>query len=393
MLESSVSESFFDRFRVIDVDTHVTEPADVWTSRMASRWGDLVPHIEKVGGKDVWFVGEAPVGAPGAYSVAGYDGTFPDFPDGYDDIPKSTWDAQARLEHMDAEGIWAEVLYPNVGGFGMGRFQALDDPVLKLECVRAYNDWLADWAGADRRRLAPVMATPFWDVPQTVAEIQRSAANGHKAILACGQPQVFGLPHLRDKHWDPMWAAARDTGLPISFHVGAGDLSEVVDDFAHIGTKANFARAAGVTFVENWRCIGDLIFGGICHRFPEVKFVSVESGAGWMTSMLEMFDWQWQNGGVRSEHPEYDLLPSEYFRRQIFGCFWFESEGLRKALELLPDNMLYETDFPHPTSMSPGPASVAERPRDYADRTLASLPADTVCKVLHANAAALYDLE
>ncbi len=37
----------FDRYKVIDVDTHVTEPADVWTSRVSAKWGDRVPHVSR----------------------------------------------------------------------------------------------------------------------------------------------------------------------------------------------------------------------------------------------------------------------------------------------------------------------------------------------------------
>lgn len=388
--DRDVSQDLFDRYRVIDVDTHVTEPADVWTERVPRRWGDRVPHIRRVGGRDVWFIGDRPVGAPGAYSFAGHDGTFPDMPAGYDDIPAATYDAAARLAQMDAEGIHASVLYPNVGGFGSGGFLALAEPELMLACVRAYNDWLLEWSSADRERLIPVLATPFWDVSAAVREIERCAAAGHRAILFGGRPEVFGQPLLRDTHWDPIWAAARDTGLPVSFHIGAGDLSDVVVDRGHIGTRANFARASAVTFVENWNSIADIIFGGACHRFPEVKFVSVESGVGWLQSMLEMFDWQWQNGGVTREHPEYDLLPSEYFRRQIYGCFWFEGAALRPVLERWPDNVLFETDYPHPTCQAPGPCTVGTHPREYAGRALEGLLDETLRKVLHANAAALY---
>ena len=113
----------------------------------------------------------------------------------------------------------------------------------------------------------------------------------------------------------------------------------------------------------------------------------------WLLFAIEAFDWQWLNNGVTSEHPEYDLLPSEYFRRQIYGCFWFEDEGVKKAIEIFPDNILYETDFPHPTSMSPGPKSTAEHPRAYADRVLGQLPEDMIRKVVHANAARVYHLD
>ena len=101
-----------------------------------------------------------------------------------------------------------------------------------------------------------------------------------------------------------------------------------------------------ISAAATWR---PLLFGGVCARFPELMMVSVESGVGWLPALLETFDWQWGNSGVVAEHPEYDLLPSEYFRRQIYGCFWFERQSAIDAIVRYPDNFLYETDFPHPT--------------------------------------------
>ena len=109
--------------------------------------------------------------------------------------------------------------------------------------------------------------------------------------------------------------------------------------------------------------------------------------------MLEAFDWQWRNGGVLEEHPEYDLLPSEYFRRQIYGCFWFEGAGgARRASTTYPDNILYETDYPHPTCQHPGPRTPAQYPRDFANEALGTLPDDVLAKVLHDTAAKLFKL-
>ena len=388
-----MAASLFDRIKVIDTDSHLCEPADLWTARVPRKWRDQVPRIERVGEKDLWMLGGDLIGMPGIFAMAGFDGTVPDCPDTFADIPPAAHDAKARLAHLDEEGIYAQVLYPNVGGFGSGRFLDMKDPALMLECVRVYNDYLVEWTREDPSRLVPIMATPFWDVAATVKEIERCAPLGHRGVLACAQPQAFGQPLLCDKHWDPIWAAAQDAGLSISFHIGGGDLSELTKDPARIGWKANFSKVSSTYFMENAKCIADLIFGGVCHRFPRLAFNSVESGAGWIQSCLEAFDWQWSNGGVRREHPEYDLLPSEYFRRQIYGCFWFEKQGIRTALEMFPDNMLYETDYPHPTCQAPGPQSVGVHPREYAEEALGMLPESTLRKVLHDNAAALYRLD
>ena len=385
-----MSLSRFASYRPIDTDTHVLEPPDLWTSRLPSKWRDSAPQIMTAGDKQIWVMDGKGIGAPGAYAMAGWDGVLPDFPNGYADVVASAGDAVARLEYMDREGIHAAVLYPNVGGFSSDKFIRASDPALALACVQAYNDFLVEWAAADPARLIPVLATPFWDVAATVREIERGAALGHRAIVFCGQPQLLGQPTLGHRHWDPVWAAARDAGLSVSFHVGAGDLAEILRDDSEMGPHTNFSAKSALYFMQNASCISELTFGGVCHRFPEVRFVSVESGAGWIPFVLEGLDWQWQNGGTSREHPEYDLLPSEYFRRQIYGCFWFERAGIRSAIERFPDNLLWETDYPHPTCMAPGPTTIATRPAEYADTALATVGEADRRKVLHDNAAALY---
>ncbi len=388
------TNNVFDQCKPIDVDTHITEPPDVWTSRVASKWGDRVPHIAQQDGRDHWVIGNEVVGGPGFYSAAGFSGSFPDSREGYHDIPKSTFEAKERLRYMDEEGIWAAVLYPNVGGFGSGGFLKLGEPELMLECVRAYNDFLVEWCSEAPDRLLPVAAMPFWDVEESVKEVQRAAEAGHKSILACSEPQAFGQPRLTDRHWEPFWAAVQETGLPVSFHIGAGDLSELAGGLS-LGAKATFSRVSSTVFMQNMNCIADLIFGGVCHRFPSLNLISVESGVGWVPSFLEACDWQWSNGEVAKDHPEYDLLPSEYFKRQIYACFWFETAALRASIEQLADNVCWETDFPHPTCQHPdGPElGYAQRPRDYVNSTMGDLDRSVVEKVLHSNAAKLYGLE
>jgi len=390
-----MTEQIFDRVRAIDTDTHITEPADVWTSRVSTtRWAAAVPHVRQVAGRDVWFIRDRPVGSPGFTTMAGFDGSVPDSPHGYDDIPKSAFDAGERLKHMDAEGIHAQVLYPNVGGFGSGGFLALKEPQLMLECVRAYNDFLVEWCSADPTRLVPVAAMPFWDVGECVKEVERAVVLGHKAVLACSQPDFWGEPSVADKHWDPFWAAVEEAGVPVSFHIGSGDVSGLFQDPVGIGLRANFARLSSMIFMQNVTCIADLLFGGVCHRFPGLNFVSVESGVGWLHPYLEAADWQFVNSETRKEHPEYDLLPSEYFKRQIYGCFWFECDGLRAALEQLPGNLMWETDFPHPTCQHPGlSGGLTEHPADYVQRVFADVPQATTRKVLQETAARLYGIE
>ncbi len=128
------------------------------------------------------------------------------------------------------------------------------------------------------------------------------------------------------------------------------------------------------------------------HRYPQLNFVSVENGAGWLPFLMESMDWQWLNVGAHLEYPE-RLLPSEYVRRQIFGMYWFEQESLRTVIDQLGDNLMFETDFPHATSLSPGPASSSPSPREVVARSLGGLDESIQGKVLQHTATRLYHLD
>jgi len=387
-----------EQIRVIDTDTHVVEPPDLWTSRLPARWGDLVPHVEwdDANDEEAWFVGGQRLAPVGGAAQAGWPEYPPLHPRRWDDADPATWDAEARLARMDEHGIHAQLLYPNVALFNSKLLQSISDPAIVLAYIQAYNDWQTEWSSAAPDRLLPVTSLPYWDLDATLAEIDRCADAGHKGLVFTQDPSYFGLPGLTERHWDPMWSAAQERGLPINFHIASGDLSLFESGGGHPddGKHATYASMGVSFFLNNARTIAQLTCGGVCHRFPELNFVSVESGIGWIPFALASLDWQWKNCGVHLEHPEYDLLPSDYFRRQIYGCFWFERDTALSAIDQLgPDNVLYETDFPHPTSMSPGPASSAIAPDAYIDEALGDLPEATLRKVLHDNAARIYHLD
>jgi len=344
-----MAQAVVERIKVIDSDTHVSEPEDLWTSRVSSKWGNLVPHVEldQETGKDFWYFGGERFQTAAGPAMAGWREFPPSHPPRLADADPGCWNPVERLKRMDEYGLHAQVIYPNAGGFGSGRFLSLKEPELMLDCVRAYNDFLTDWCNTDAQRLVPIMAVPFWDVEASVKEIQRCAKLGHRGVLFTNEPHTFNMPLLADPHWNPIWATAQDLGLTINFHIGSGDLSQLRGGFQGNGRQANYAKQTVMIFLDNSRGISEVIISGICHRYPKLNIVSVESGIGWVPFLLEALDWQWLNSGVREEHPEYDLLPSEYFKRQVYACFWFERGSARAAIDLIgADNFLYETDFP-----------------------------------------------
>jgi predicted TIM-barrel fold metal-dependent hydrolase len=135
--------------------------------------------------------------------------------------------------------------------------------------------------------------------------------------------------------------------------------------------------------MSNARVLGNLIFSGVLERFPDVKFVSVESGIGWIPFFLESLDYQLYESSP-SVVDALSMLPSEYFRRQVYGCFWFEHRMVRQVIDALgASQVLFETDFPHPTCLYPDPLGSVTRALDGLDD-------DVVRRVLQDNAVELY---
>jgi predicted TIM-barrel fold metal-dependent hydrolase len=307
----------------------------------------------------------------------------------------STWEAKARVAKMDEFGIYSQVLYPNVAGFGAGRFSEMAEPELAQLCLEAYNDFLVDYSNEAPGRFVPIMAVPFWDVELSVREIQRSFEKGHKGIVFTGEPESWGQPPLTARHWDPIWRICEELQIPVNFHIASGQIPVAPGGGGspEHGVRAAFASGGTNYFMANAAVFGKIIFSGVCHRFPGLNFVSVESGIGWIPFALESMDWQWLNCAVTWEHPEYELLPSEYFARQIYGCFWFERKAALAAIDILgPNNFLYSTDFPHPGNMASGPASAAQDPREYVLAELSGVSDGDMRKILHDNAAGIYHL-
>ena len=127
--------------------------------------------------------------------------------------------------------------------------------------------------------------------------------------------------------------------------------------------------------MANVRVIANLITGGVCHRFPGTKFVSVESGVGWIPFALEHLDWQWMNCGVPAGAPGVRPAAERVLQAPDVRLLLVRDRHRSgpRSTSSAPDWILYESDFPHPTSMSPGPATAAVEPRQYIAAELGDL--------------------
>jgi uncharacterized protein len=400
-----------DRMSVIDTDSHVSEPADLWESRMPQRWAELTPRIKATDrpSGDIWVIGDRELGPAWGFAPAGWKYPFPSHPRVVEEVDPAAWEPGARVRKLDEFGIRAQVLYPNILGVHIRTLMEVGDRAFQAACFSAYNDFLAECAQAAPGRFIPIMAVPLFDLEASVREIERCIEMGHKGILFSNAPEKAGLPALRDPHWDPIFRTAEDAGLSVNFHIGFGEAAPAVrtGESNRQGDQKlwdAFASGFGVTelipdvvklttmgFLSNAQAIAELIVSGLCARYPILNFVSVESGFGYIPYLIEALDWQWINYDATNLFPD-RLLPSEYFRRQIYTTFWFETDSLTRVVDLYPDNVMFETDFPHPTCIAPGPASRTGSARSVIQENLYSVPEDILRKLLFENAARVYGI-
>ena len=230
---------------------------------------------------------------------------------------------------------------------------------------------------------------PWWNIEDSVAEVERAAELGLRGIVMCSDPDSIGMPDLGDDAWTPFWEVCNDRAVPVNFHIGASETSWNMYGRAawpSMGTARRLALGSANLFLENGRVLGNLLYSGVLERFPRVKIVSVESGIGWIPFMLETLDYEWRETGAQKELP-LTMPPSEYFRRQIYGCFWFERAAPTRLIDVIgEDNVLFETDFPHPTCLYPDVKQyIAEVTADWSDERRR--------KILQDNAASLYKVK
>jgi predicted TIM-barrel fold metal-dependent hydrolase len=306
-----------------------------------------------------------------------------------EDVHPASWDMQARLSVLDESGIQAQVIYPNIAGFGSQKFMMVEDQNLRQACVTIYNDAMAEIQADTKERILPMALMPWWNIEHCAAEVERAAGMGLRGIVMCSDPDSIGLPDLGDEAWTPFWEVCNDTEMPVNFHIGASETSFNMFGRAawpSMGLRRKLALGSAGLFMENSRVVGNMLYSGVLERYPNIKVVSVESGIGWIPFMLEALDYEWSETSSMEECG-LQMLPSEYFKRQMYGCFWFEKTAPKKLIEAVGENnIMFETDFPHPTCLYPDVQGYLEEiTEDWSDTTKR--------KILRENAAALYKIE
>lgn len=251
--------------------------------------------------------------------------------------------ADTRLEDMARERIAVSVNYPTAL---LMLNQLTADPDATNTLARAYNSWAYEaFTAATGGRVLTMAAVNIADPAAAVAEARRAVTDlGAPGIVV---PPYAGDVHLDDPSLDPLWALADELGVAIGVHGGRGTTDPVLPMAGFRDSKRYYAMAHPFGQMV---AMGDLVIGGVLHRFPRLRVAFLESGIGWVRWYVDRLDEAAEsvdNNGVA--WGDLDRPPSSYI---LGGNCYFSCEPDEPGLEELvrsvgADLVVYSSDYPH----------------------------------------------
>jgi predicted TIM-barrel fold metal-dependent hydrolase len=318
----------------------------------------------------------------------------------------TNWESELRVANMDADGVSAEIVFPNtlppffdilahLSGVPTDRVSF----ERKWAGLRAHNRWLVDFceqAPVRRRGIFQILPN---DIDAAVAEIRWAARTGVAAgvMLPAIPPNHVVAPYFHERY-DPLWAASVETGLPVHQHQGTGS--------PDVGADQAVGRSIFFTELDHWtrRTMHHLIVGGVFERHPDLQVVWTEMwGLRWAVEELAHMTLRLRNvqsryaGDARSLNyamtfgsPVTDglsLTPLEYFQRNCsIGASMLPRHDVKYCRALGVDRIMWGTDSPHPEGSAPYTL-------DALRTTLFDMPVEDCRAMLAGNAAKLYGFD
>jgi predicted TIM-barrel fold metal-dependent hydrolase len=402
--------------KIISVDDHVVEPPHVWQTWLPEKHRARGPRVEtkrwgefKQKGGAKYDMREDPEGDWGSAWI--YDGeviyvhkrfvaipesAVTEAPNGleldrtqlkmtaltYDEMRPGCYDRDARIADMELNWVNGSLPFPTFPRFCGQTFHENEDRELGLACVQAYNDWMVEeWCAPSGGMNIPLCIIPLWDPVLAAEETRRNAERGVRAICFSEMPTRLKLPSIHTGYWDPLWAVCNDTGVTVCMHVGSSSSNPAASPDA--------PPAVGVTlsFNNSFASLTDWLFSGKLIEFPKLKLAYSEGQIGWIPYVLERADTVWaHHDGWQSTRERIPEPPSTYYYGRVFGCFTADRHGLKNLDEVGPDNICFETDYPHTDTTWPDTKA-------YVEKMLAGYDDEVAYKVLRGNAITMLELD
>jgi len=366
---------------VVDCDSHVMEPADLWRNYLEPEYRDRAIRIEVREGVEHLVIGEVSVlsnvlaGLGGAHLPREqvFSGQL-----GYaDGCEPASYDPRCRARMLDNWGVDYGVLFPTIG---ILPFPTDDLPLASAYC-RAYNRWQREFSEAAPGRVVPIALVNWRDVDGAARELETCLKAGFRGLFV--PPETIDGRRPSDPHFDPIWRLCEEAGAPGCIHVivrFGGAFSPFVHwQETRPGPIFSFGLGATGQLIP---ALAAMVVDRLFERFPRLKIVSVEAGCGFAAYLMDRLDEKHSVFHAISPMP---LKPSEYVKRNCYFVAEPEERTIGAMLDLVgEDRILWGSDYPHVDSTLAAP--------DLIRRSVAGLSPARQAAVLGENARRVFGL-
>ncbi len=336
----------------VDADGHILESAKCWEENCEAKYrANALRLREDKDGLQYLEINGAPsrvnrAGSFGALGVMGEvtreKGSFDPHVKYGERVPLGACDVKDRLTRLDKEGLDAAIIYPSLD---LAWETECEDTAYAQAMCRAYNRWVSDWSADSGGRLIPVAHLSLGDPAAAAVELERAVKAGHKGGWVV-QFTMTRKPHGHNDH-DVLFAKAQELDVPLGIHVslepqwcwpGRYDKEYVRKQQWFLNVTASDAiRHALASFMQY----------GTFDKFPKLKIVILEVGAGWVQYWCDRMDAVYDS--VMGRGVPLKEKPSFYFKRNVWVSADPDEKSLPAMVDLCgSDRFMWASDFPHP---------------------------------------------
>jgi predicted TIM-barrel fold metal-dependent hydrolase len=345
---------------IVSPDDHWTVADDIFHDRFPEYLKDRAPRIFRDDrGFPDWFIEGKPLFSPAQKTLL----------DSFERVP-GAGNMGPRMQDLDTEGVDKELAFPNA----VSIFHSWPDLEVREHAYNIYNEYLAELQKEAPGRFFGVGLPVYWDMAKVRDSVQMIKDLGLKTFMLPIFPkgEKYRALNYCEPEMEPLFDAIADSGLPLCFHVGENAVE---------GRGGNGVSAM-LNFSPFRKNLGELIFGGIFDRHPNMQVAFIEGDLNWIPGALQTAEMSYDCSPL-DYHPE--RRPSEYWRRQCYASFMYDPIGLTMLDLIGADRVMWSHDYPHPESVWGFSWTAIQAVLD-------AVPADTAKRILGGTALDLFKL-
>jgi predicted TIM-barrel fold metal-dependent hydrolase len=319
-------------------DSHFVEPRDLFRKNLPASLADRLPRSEKVSETEeiVHIDGNSfrrRIPRPSEPSTAR---AIMEFAEAMKQGGEGQSKGAVRVEHLDDQGVWGEVVYPSLGLW----YGQIHDPHLVAEAAKVLNDHVHDELIRTSPRFVPTATLPLQSIELSIKEAQRCAELGFLAVFIPTEPEKT-QPYWNDDHWEPLWTTCEEAGLVIGVHIG----TDADGNRPYKNPGGALLNYLDTTF-GGQKAAAQFVAGGVLERHPNLRVLISEGGATWAPFVGDRL-----NEAYRQHHmfDEGRLTkpPKDYLMEQVYASFQHDETAVPAFTAMGFRNILFGTDYPH----------------------------------------------